>query len=86
MFRDVEEATDRYTVRHEFADIKPQEVLDVDDALLVGKRARTIKTISILLHASEEKSEKYKMRLNRGKCCQTNLNCSSQVKFHTGEI
>ena len=25
------------------------------------------------------------MRLNRGKCCQINMNCRSQVKFHTGE-
>ena len=85
MFRDVEEATDRHTVRHEFADFKPQELLDADDALLVGKRARTLKTISIPLQAGEQESEKCNMRLNRGKCCQTNLDCSSQVKFHTGE-
>ena len=30
MFRDVEEATDRYTVRHEFADFKPQELMDAE--------------------------------------------------------
>ena len=82
MFHDIEEETDRRTVGQEFADFTAQQLLYADDTLLVGKSARTI---HIILRAIERESDKYNMRLNKGKCCQINMNCNSQVEFSNGQ-
>ena len=81
LFHDVHKRLDRLIQVGKLNYFDYWELLYADDTLLVGKPAREI---NMLLHAIEEESDKYNMRLNKAKCEYVGMFGSAQIKFKNG--
>ena len=58
------------------------ELLYADDTMVMGSRAREI---NIILKAIEIESEKYNLRLNKGKCFYVGMNGTANIHFKDGK-